>query len=150
MNFKIDKTKFFLTPILISIIIVIISLFSRNDSNLYIIIIIIVLINIVFFSRYLTNYLSEIIIDKDSNTCHFKFVIDFIHQEEKVFSLGELKGVYEKITKARGVQSEVFRIYEGSLIIVTIDPDVDGRSKKDCDKLSKLLGSKNPNNSSHK
>lgn len=150
MTFKIDKTRFFLTPILISLIVVAVSLFSNDTFNPYILIIIIVLINIVFFSKYLTNFLSEIIIDKDSNTCHFKFIVDFTHEEEKTFPLHVLRGVYEKTTKARGIQSEVFRIYEGDSMIVTINPDVDGWSKEKCDKLALLLSSKNSNNSSHK
>ena len=149
MNFKIDKSRFFLTPILISLMVVVLSLFSKDDYNFYILIIIIILINIVFYSKYLTNYLSEIIIDEDSNTCHFKFIIDFTHQEEKTYPLDVLKGVYEKITRARGIQSEVFRIYEGDSMILTINPDVDGWSKENCNQLAVLLGSKNLNNSSN-
>lgn len=148
MTFKIDKTKFFLTPILISLIVVVLSLFSKDAYNWYILIIIIALINIVFFSKYLTNYLSEITVDKDSNTCHFKFIVDFTRQEEKTFPLDVLKGVYETITKSRGVQSKVFRIYERDLIILTINPDVDGWSKENCNTLAVLLGSKNLNNPS--
>ena len=143
MTLRINKISFFVTPIFISLIIVTLSLFSREGYNFYVLTIIIFLINIVFISKYLTNYLSEIIIDEELNTCHFKFIVDFTQQEDKYFLLDELNGVYEKITKARGVQSEVFRVYKGDLVIVTITPNADGWSKGDCDKLATVLGSKN-------
>lgn len=136
MIFKIDKSSFITTPLFMNGVVILLELIYT--VNVVVTFIILLCFNWGYFNTYLRKYLSEIEINTDLNTCSLTYINDFTLQTKEEYPTSELKCNFETVTKARGVQVEVFRIFFKDLIIVEIKPSI-GWSKDVCFRIQKEL-----------
>lgn len=144
MSFKVNKIRLFFGPLFINILILLIYILSFEESNKFVLFVILLGLNWVYINEYLRKYLSKIFIDNISDTCTLSFTVQFFHREETSYPIHKLKCLFTTIAKARGVKTEVFRLFFNDLIILSIDVGSSGWSKNTCNQIKSLLD--NPDN----
>jgi hypothetical protein len=143
MTFEVNKLRIFSSLLLINIMIVIVNLLSFEDSHWFILLIILFFVNWIYISKSLLKYISKIVIDSVSKTFTIEFTNIFSEKNIDIFPISEIKCEFVILTKARGIQSEVFRISHNDSIISTLNLEVDGWNRETCKHIKELIDRSN-------
>jgi hypothetical protein len=81
--------------------------------------------------------------DSVSKTFTIEFTNNFSEKNIDIFPISEMKCEFVILTKARGIQSEVFRISHNDSIISTLNLEVDGWNRETCKHIKELLDRSN-------
>jgi hypothetical protein len=81
--------------------------------------------------------------DSVSKTITIEFTNNFSEKNIDIFPISEMKCEFVILTKARGIQSEVFRISHNDSIISTLNLEVDGWNRETCKHIKELIDCSN-------